>query len=309
VLGSDVSGEVIAVGSSLSRFRPGDRVVGLAAGADKGHRAAEGAFQEHVLLQEHMASPIPDTLAFEDAAVLPLGLCTAASGLFQRDFLALRHPSPAPAASGESLIVWGGSTSVGSNAIQLATAAGYDVIATASPRNYDYVRGLGASAAYDYNSRTVVADIVTALRGRTVVGAYAIGDRSVSDCLDILGQCQGARFIASTSQPVSLDSVGTGRVGLLRLLPLFARMAVANGGLAMKARRNRVRSKFIWGSSLQDNEVGPMIFEQFLPQALADGRYLAAPSPLVVGHGVEAIPAALDRLGQGVSASKVVVTL
>jgi hypothetical protein len=57
------------------------------------------------------------------------------------------------------------------------------------------------------------------------------------------------------------------------------------------------------------NEVGPMIFDTFLPEALADGRYAAAPAAEVVGHGLAAIPAALERQRRGVSATKLVVTL
>lgn len=110
-------------------------------------------------------------MAYEDAAVLPLALSTAACGLFQKDQLGLEYPSATAKPTGKTLLVWGGSTSVGSNAIQLAVAAGYDVIATASPRNFDYVKGLGAGQVFDYNSSTVVADIVAALHGRTIAGA------------------------------------------------------------------------------------------------------------------------------------------
>ncbi len=70
-----------------------------------------------------------------------------------------------------------------------------------------------------------------------------------------------------------------------------------------------MRTKMIWGSALIGNEVGPMIFEAFLPAALAEARFVAAPSPTVVGAGLAQIPAALERQRLGVSASKLVVTL
>ena len=309
VLGSDVAGEVIAVGSDVTRFKPGDRVVGFGAGGDKGHTAAEGAFQEYVVLRAHMTSPIPDGLSFEDAAVLPLGVCTAASGLFQRDFLALWHPSAAPASPGETLLVWGGSTSVGGNAIQLATAAGYDVVTTCSPRNFDYVKRLGARAAFDYASPKVVTDIVADLQGRTVAGALAIGEGAANACVEILGACKGEKFVAMATQPGQFTPPKSSRGGILPLLPLMLGLGLANVALGRKARKMGVQTKFIWGSSLQDNEVGPMIFETFLPQALAEGRYACAPEPLVIGKGLDAIPGALARLGEGVSARKVVVSL
>ena len=206
-------------------------------------------------------------------------------------------------------MVWGGSTSVGCNAIQLAVAAGYGVITTCSPRNFEKMARLGARAAFDYNSPTVVADIVAALRGHRLAGAFAIGTGSMAALLDIVGACPGAKFIASASQPAAFNVPASGRVSTLSLLPTLVRMTIGNARLGRKARRLGIRTKFIWGSSLQDNEVGPMIFARFLPQALADGRYAAAPEPLVVGHGLETIPKALEQLGKGVSARKLVVTL
>ncbi len=310
VAGTDVAGEVAEIGSAVTRFRVGDRVLGFAAGGDKSrNRAAEGAFQTYAVILAHMAAPIPDAMAFEEAAVLPLGLATAACGLFQRDFLAMAPPCAAPAATGKTLLVWGGSTSVGSNAIQLAVAAGYDVVTTASPHNFSYVQGLGARAAFDYRSNSVVPDIVGALHGQEIVGALAIGQGSAWACIDIVARCQGARFVALASPPTSFDTVPAGRGRLWRLAPAVGRMIAANVALALKARGRGVRTKFIWGSALIGNEVGPMIFESFLPAALAQGRFVAAPRPEVVGTGLAQIPAALERQRRGVSATKLVVTL
>lgn len=130
VIGSDVAGEVVEVGPGVTRFKIGDRVVGQARGMLKERNSSsEGAFQAYTVLIEDMASHIPDSLSFESAAVLPLGLSTAVSGLFLKDQLALQLPSVlSKASTKKTLLVWGGSTSVGSNAIQLAVAAGYEVI-------------------------------------------------------------------------------------------------------------------------------------------------------------------------------------
>ena len=310
VLGSDVAGEVAEVGSGVTRFKVGDRVVGYAAGSDKQrNRAAEGAFQDYVVLLAHMTSPIPADMAFEAAAVLPLGVSTAACGLFQKDFLAMNAPSAAARSTGKTLLVWGGSTSVGSNAIQLAVAAGYDVITTASPRNFDYVKRLGAREAFDYRSKTVTSDIVDALRGREIAGALAIGPTSAAACIEIVGACKGHRFVAMATPPTSWDDVPAGGGRLVRLVPAIARMIAGNIRLARSARRRHVRTKMIWGSALIANEVGPMIFEAFLPGALAEGRFVAAPGPTVVGTGLAQIPLALERQRRGVSAAKLVVTL
>jgi NADPH:quinone reductase-like Zn-dependent oxidoreductase len=310
VVGSDVAGVVVEIGSGVTRLKVGDRVLGYAAGSDKRrNRAAEGAFQNYVVLLAHMASPIPDTMAFEDASVLPLGISTAACGLFQKDFLAMNPPSAAPTPTDKTLLVWGGSTSVGSNAIQLAVAAGYDVISTASPRNFAYVQRLGAREAFDYRSKTVIPDIISALRGREIAGALAIGMGSAAACIDIVGACQGNRFVALATPPTSFDAVPAGRGRLRHLVPAMARMLAGTMTQTLTALRRGVRTKFIWGSDLIANEVGPMIFEAFLPAALAEGRFVAAPSPTVAGTGLAQIPEALERQRLGVSATKLVVTL
>ena len=310
VVGSDVAGEVVEVGEGVTRFRVGDRVLGHAVGVEKSRNAAaEGAFQAYSLLVEHMTAPIPQSLSFAQAAVLPLGLSTAACGLFQKDLLALEPPSATPTAQGQTLLVWGGSTSVGGNAIQLGVAAGYDVITTASPKNFDYVRGLGASQAFDYRSRTAVGDIILALRGRRLAGALAIGAGSIGACIDVAGGCAGRKFVAVATPPAAFDRVPRGRGRIAALAPAVIEMLAANAALALLARIKGVKTRMIWGGSLLENEVGPMIYADFLPRALSEGRYQAAPPPLVAGEGLNAIPNALDRLGRGVSAQKVLVTL
>ncbi len=310
VLGWDVAGEVVAVGEEVTRFRVGDRVVGLAVGQDKAvNDSAEDAFQNYVLLREHMAAPLPPALMYEDAAVLPLAVSTAASGLFQTDYLALDHPNGSAQGTGKTLLVWGGSTSVGSNAIQLAVAAGYEVFTTASPRNHDYVRELGAVQAFDYRAPSVVSDIVRALQGRTLAGALAIGAGAAAPCIDVVGACPGGKFVSIASTPVSFDDAPA-RGGKRRWLAgKLIRLVAGNVGVMIRARRRGVRVKFVNGVTLLHNEVGPMIFVDFLPRALASGDYRAAPPPLVVGKGLSSVAHAFEIQKKGVSAQKVVVTL
>lgn len=286
VLGSDVAGEVVATGPGVTRLRPGDRVLGHACGVDRArNRPAEGAFQHVVLLLEHMAAAIPDTLSFAQAAVLPLGLSTAATGLFQTDHLGLALPGPDPAESGGTVLVWGGSTSVGSNAVQLARNAGYRVVATASPHNFGYLRSLGAAAAVDRRSRTAVAEILEHVGAGPLAGAVAIGAASLRPCTAVAARAPGPRRVAAAQAGPAV------------------RLA------ARRARRRGVRVSGIWGGTLRDNEVGPAVYADFLPGALASGAYRAAPEAEVVGHGLERIPEALRLLRAGVSARKLVVTL
>lgn len=302
VLGEDVAGEVVEVGAGVTRIKIGDRVIGHAVGSDKDcNSSAEGAFQLYTVLRSNMAAPIPNTLSYERAAVLPLALSTAACGLFQKDHLALAYPSPNASSTGKTLLIWGGSTSVGSNAIQLAVAAGYEVIATASPKNFDYIKKLGASQAFDYNSSSVVPDIIQAFQGKNLAGALAIGTGSAQPCLDIVGSCTGRKFVSMASSPVSVETGMTFRL-LLKLLS-------ANAALKIKAARRGIKTKAIFGSTLKDNEVSKIIYEDFLPEALAGDRYVAAPEPYVVGKGLEHIQAGFDLQKKGVSAKKVVVVL
>jgi NADPH:quinone reductase-like Zn-dependent oxidoreductase len=311
VLGSDIAGEVVEVGAGVTRFKVGDRVVADAIGSDPNrNRAAEGAFQLYSVALEHMASPIPDTLSYASASVLPLAISTAACGLFEKDHLALQHPSLTPRSTGETVLIWGGSTSVGSNAIQLAVAAGYEVITTCSPRNFGYVTNLGAALAFDYHSPTVVADIVAAFKARRSAGALAIGGGSAGPCFDIVHAAGGRQFVSTASPPVAADVVFARPGGLgLKMLRLMPQMAAAGVSLALTSRLRGIGTKFIFGSTLFANEVGPAIWVDFLPRALAEGRYVAAPEPRVVGHGLGAIQGAFDIQKKGVSASKIVVTL
>jgi NADPH:quinone reductase-like Zn-dependent oxidoreductase len=310
VLGSDVAGEVVETGRAVTRFRVGDRVLGHAAGTDKdSNRPAEGGFQQYTVLLERMACPIPDSLAFTDAAVLPLGVSTAACALFQDDQLGLRPPALEVTPADQTVLVWGGSTSVGSNAIQLATAAGYEVITTASPRNFEYVKSLGAVQAFDYNSPEVVADIIAVLRDRTLAGAAAIGPTSAPACVRIAGAASGRRFVSVATPPVTFDSLADSGRSRLELPRLVLRLVGRNVALQASARRRGVGVKYIFGTTLKANQVSGLVYRDFLPGALAAGRYLAAPKPLVTGHGLPAVQRALDIQRAGVSAAKVVVTL
>jgi NADPH:quinone reductase-like Zn-dependent oxidoreductase len=308
VLGEDVAGEVAEVGAGVTRFELGDRVVAFAAGGNQNRsRAAEGAFQSYVVVLAHMTSPIPDALTFEDAVVLPLGISTAACGLFQKDFLALQLPSAEAKPTGKTLLIWGGATSVGCNAIQLAANAGYEVFTTASAHNADYLESLGAAQVFDYRRKGVADEIVEALKGKTIAGALAIATGSTGACLDIVRRSTGDKFVAVAAGPISLTDVGTG--GFLQVLPHLPKMLLTGLLDGRKARAARISTKFIWGGSLVDNEVGPAIFVDFLPRALAEGRFVAAPPAMVVGAGLDAIETGFEVQRKGVSAKKVVVSI
>jgi len=287
VLGSDVAGEIVAVGPGVDELKVTDRVVGYAAGVEKSRNSsAEGAFQTHVVLLQHMCATLPDVISFEQAAVLPLALTTAASGLFDSDQLALALPTATPSERQETVLILGGATSVGMNAIQLARNAGYDVVATASARNFPRLHDLGAGVVVDYHDHDAIDQIVHQLQSRQLLGTMAIPSGSLRQAIAVnSGNVVGTRRI-TCAQP-SPDTKIRGAF----------------------ARRRDIRVSTIWGGNPKDTAVGPAIWNTFLPAALTDQRFRAAPTARVTGHGLDAIPDGLATLLKGVSAEKLVVTL
>ncbi|KAE9382115.1 GroES-like protein [Stipitochalara longipes BDJ] len=279
ILGQDVAGIVAATGPNVTRFKIGDRVLGHGVGMATRQNQHMG-FQAYTVVQTNMATEIPDYVTFEQAAVIPLGCSTAACGLFQEDFLNLQLPTePKRKDTGKTLLIWGGASSVGSNAIQLAVAAGYEVITTASPKNFEYVKKLGASQVFDYKSSTVGEDLLAAFKGKASVGALdCIGFSATPICVDVVHKSAGNKFV-STVKPVSLTPPE---------------------GMGIK---------HIFGTTLKDNKVGKGVYDDFLPEALKSGAFVPAPEPLVVGKGLGTVQEAVDLIGKGVSAKKLVVLL
>jgi NADPH:quinone reductase-like Zn-dependent oxidoreductase len=153
---------------------------------------AFGAFQLYPTLFAPLVCPIPDSLSFDEAAVAPLAVTTAAVNLYHRSHLNLPLPSLSPQPSGKVLLVWGGSSSVGSTAIQLAVASGLEVISTASELNHSLVKSVGATTVLDYKSPAIVQDVVAVLSGRELVGIFdAVSEpesmKPISEILDQIG--------------------------------------------------------------------------------------------------------------------------
>ncbi|OTB20770.1 hypothetical protein K445DRAFT_7537 [Daldinia sp. EC12] len=279
MLGQDVSGIIAAVGPGVTQFKVGDRVVGHALGmATK--RRQDNAFQEYTILQTNMTALLPDNIPFEKAAVLPLALSTAACALYQDTHLKLQLPAvPPQKPTGKTLVVWGGSSAVGSNAIQLAINSGYEVIATASPKNFDYVKKLGASHVFDYSSATIQDDLINALKGKTIAGALdCIGGAPQGILQQVVANSEGVKAVASTKRGWPEPPAG------VTMYPVF-------------------------GTTLSGNFVGKAIYNDFLPAALKAGTFVPAPEPSIVGQGLEKIQEAVDLIKKGVSATKLVVTL
>ncbi|WP_374587022.1 zinc-binding alcohol dehydrogenase family protein [Ideonella dechloratans] len=312
VLGSDVAGDVVAIGEGCRRLRVGDRVMGLALGTDRvANRLQEGAFQEQVLLREDCCCRLPDSIPYAGAAVLPLALSTAASALFLGSQLDLASPPISPTAhatADTTVIVWGGATSVGSVAIQLARAAGHRVLSTASPGNHARTLHLGAHAVEDYRDKRAVDRLFEATGESTVVGLLAIGSGSGKPCVELARRFAVRPKVAMVSAPVPLDDAPIGSQGWWRLQRL-PRLAIGLAGLAIGTRRAGIPTSSVWGTALVEDPLGKRIFTEFAEAALADGRLVPAPEPWIQGLGLEDIPAAIEALRHGISARKIVIVL
>jgi NADPH:quinone reductase-like Zn-dependent oxidoreductase len=135
-LGVEGAGRVAAVGPDVTSPAVGDLVLAHAAPLPGG----SGFWAAQVLLLAAQAAPVPAGLSPERAAALPVNGLTAYQGL---DSLGLSR--------GERLLVTNGAGATGALAVQLAVAAGVHVTATASPRAFERLRGLGVAEAVDYH--------------------------------------------------------------------------------------------------------------------------------------------------------------
>jgi NADPH:quinone reductase-like Zn-dependent oxidoreductase len=279
ILGCDTSGVVVEVGSSVTAFQKGDRIVAHCIGI-KTQKDANEAFQKYSVVPAELTSLIPESMSFPDAAVIPLGLSTAGAGLYEKGNLGLPLPTARPKSTGKTLLIWGGSSSVGSSAIQLAVASGLRVITTASKHNFSYCEKLGASKVFDYSSASIVGDIVAELQNGDFAGAYDAIGTSTLQVVDIVAQVGGGHIATALAPPDASATPSTVKVTRIFGIPM------GNG-----------------------NTVGQEIYGSFLPQALKSGQFKPMPPAKVVGEGLGAIQGAMDQLKAGVSASKLVVTL
>lgn len=132
LLGSDFSGEVVAVGNNVKEFVTGDKVFGS---------SKTGTYAEFTVLKDNgTITKIPDNISLEEAASLPFGAMTSLT--FLRDLGELKQ--------GQKLLINGASGSLGTNAIQMAKMYGAHITAICSGKNTELVKSLGADEVIDY---------------------------------------------------------------------------------------------------------------------------------------------------------------
>jgi NADPH:quinone reductase len=148
--GLEIAGEVVTLGDRVERWQPGDKVCALVNG---------GGYAEYCVVEDAQALPIPAGLGLVEAAAVPETFFTVWANVFERGRLA----------AGEWLMVHGGTSGIGTTAIQLAKAFAAKVIATAgSPEKCEVCRQLGADRAVNYKTEDFVLACQEATGGRGV---------------------------------------------------------------------------------------------------------------------------------------------
>jgi putative PIG3 family NAD(P)H quinone oxidoreductase len=150
IMGLEFSGTIIAVGANVSKWQIGARVAALVAG---------GGYAEYGVVHQHHILPVPDDMSLTDAAALPETIFTVWANVFEHCGLK----------SGETLLIHGGSSGIGTTAIQMAKLAGAKVMVTAgSADKCAACTALGADLAVDYKQQDFVAESVAFSNGQGI---------------------------------------------------------------------------------------------------------------------------------------------
>ncbi|RDW79284.1 zinc-binding alcohol dehydrogenase family protein [Aspergillus mulundensis] len=282
VIGSDVSGIVVSTGPDVpdSAPQPGSRVTAMASSFYTG-KMQYGAFQEFVLAGWNGVIPLPESLSFEDAAVFPLASLAALSG-----FTTIGIPLDARFTTEDkrAVLLWGGASSVGTMAIQFARQMGLVVYTTASAKNHEYLKSLGAHRTFDYHNADVVSQIVDAVKedGVTLTDAQTFAWNSLQSVLDVLKETKGDKLgKVGHAPPLLPDAPSMEGVEVKFVLPPME-------PAAREQHKNQV-------------------FHGWLKPGLENGTVVPSPQVQLVEGGLEGLNAALDIIKDGVSATKLVV--
>jgi NADPH:quinone reductase-like Zn-dependent oxidoreductase len=218
ILGHDLAGVVVRVGSRVRGFSAGDEV--YARPAD----GRIGAFAEFIAVKETDVAIKPKTLTMEEAASIPLVGLTAWQALIERARLR----------QGQKVLIHAGSGGVGTFAIQLAKHAGATVATTTSTGNVDLVRSLGADVAIDYKNE----DFADVLRDCDVV-LNSLDKVTLEKSLRVLKP--GGQLISISGPPDAAFARSIGASWILRII-----MGALSYRITAKAKRRHARYSFLF---------------------------------------------------------------
>ncbi|HEY5795089.1 MAG TPA: NADP-dependent oxidoreductase [Bosea sp. (in: a-proteobacteria)] len=218
ILGHDVAGTVVRVGSNVRRFKPGDEVFG------RPRDGQIGTFAEFIAVNQADMAPKPKNLTMEEAASIPLVGLTAWQVLVERAGLQ----------KGQKVLIHAGSGGLGTFAIQLAKHLGATVATTTSTLNVDLVRSLGADVIIDYKKQ----DFEKVLSGYDVVLNSLDGD-TLQKSLNVLKP--GGKLISVSGPPDPDFAREQGLNWLLRQV-----MRALSFGIRRKARARRIGYSFLF---------------------------------------------------------------
>ena len=233
ILGNDVAGVVVRVGSRVRRFKPGDEVY---ARPDKDRI---GTFAEFIAMNEDALAIKPKALTMEEAASIPLVGLTAWQVLIERANLK----------KGQKVLIHAGSGGVGTFAIQLAKHVGAVVATTTSTANLDWVKALGADIVIDYSKD----DFATILRDYDVV-LNSLGGEVLEKSLRVLKP--GGKLISISGPPDPDFAKDMGSSWILRQF-----MRLLSYRIRKKAKRHHVSYSFLFMRANGDQlrEIGRLI--------------------------------------------------
>ncbi|KAF2772221.1 oxidoreductase [Teratosphaeria nubilosa] len=288
LLGCDIAGEIYDVHENIAsdRFEEGDRVLACTAPVIDSREPKEGGFQKFVSVRVDLVSKIPESMAFAEAATLPLAVATASQALYGMEYLYLPwpalHPTSVPETEQKWVLIWGGSSSVGTAAVQLASASGLNVVATASEQHHDLVGALGATTVFDYQDPEIEDQILSILTRRNFAGVFdAVGTEDSKAHIKIL-----------------LDALGGG---------VWASVAeVPWASLPKNVRGKQVLAQRILE---EDPEVARRVFGEFSPSALKQGLLRPGLEVEVVGRGLEKVQEGIMVVAKGAGVRNVVVVM
>ncbi|MER8872558.1 NADP-dependent oxidoreductase [Mesorhizobium sp. M0814] len=233
ILGHDVAGKVIRVGSKVSKFKAGDEVYA------RPRDGRIGTFAEFIAVNEAEVALKPENLSMEEAASIPLVGLTAWQTLIERANLK----------KGQKVFIQAGSGGVGTFAIQLAKHLGATVATTASAASADLVKSLGADVVVDYRKD----DFGKVLSGYDVV-LNSQDAKTLEESLSVLKP--GGKLISISGPP---DPEFAREKGLNLMLRLVLRFL--SRGIRAKARRRGVQFSFLfmWAQGDQLSKITALI--------------------------------------------------